>query len=80
MWQIKRMQPSTVKLLDIVALLEERPKDGMASGQVGTIVELHSPEAFDVEFLDSSGRTIGLVTLKRSEVLLLRHEPATTAA
>ena len=74
------MNQSAVKLLDVVALLEERPNDGLASGQVGTVVELHSPAAFDVEFLDSTGRTIGLVTLQRPEVLLLRHEPATTAA
>ncbi len=71
------MQNGTIKLFDVVALLEERPKDGLARGQVGTIVEVHSPEAFEVEFLDSQGRTIALVTVKRSELLVLRHEPAT---
>ena len=69
------MQNSAVKLLDIVALLEDRPKDGLASGQVGTVVEVYRPDAFEVEFLDSEGRTISLLTLKRSEFLLLRHEP-----
>ena len=63
------MQNGPVKLLDVVALLAARPQDGLAFGQVGTVVELHSPEAFEVEFLDSQGRTISLATLKRTEIL-----------
>ena len=55
---------------------EACPQDGLATGQVGTVVETHSPEAFDVEFLDSQGRTISLATLKRTEILVLRHQPA----
>jgi hypothetical protein len=70
----------SVKLLDVVALLEDRPKDGLASGQVGTVVEVHSPDGFEVEFLDSQGRTIALVTLKRSDFLVLRHEPTASAS
>ncbi len=69
------MQNGSVKLLDVVAVLEARPLDGLASGHVGTVVEMHSPEAFEVEFLDSQGRTISLATLKRTEILVLRHEP-----
>jgi len=80
MWQIDAMKPAAIKLHDVVALLEERPQDGLASGQVGTVVELHSPEAFEVEFLDLSGRTIALVPLQRADVLVLRHEFSTTAA
>ena len=73
------MQNGAVKLLDVVALLEDRPKNGLASGQVGTVVEVYPPDAFEVEFLDSEGRTISLLTLKRSEFLLLRHEPVSQA-
>ena len=73
------MHNGTIKLFDVVALLEERPQDGLARGQVGTVVEVHSPEAFEAEFLDSQGRTIALVTVRRSELLVLRHEPATAA-
>jgi hypothetical protein len=70
------VQNGAVKLLDVVALLEERPDEGLASGQVGTVVEVYPPDAFEVEFLDSEGHTISLQTLKRSEFLVLRHEPA----
>ena len=70
------MQNEPVKLLDVIAVLQARPQDGLALGQVGTVVEVYSPGAFEVEFLDSQDRTIALVPVKRSEVLLLRHEAA----
>lgn len=54
------MQNTPIKLLDVVALLEDKPDAGFVSGQVGTVVEVHSPEAFDVEFLDANGRTIAV--------------------
>ena len=69
------VQNGPLKLLDVVALLEDRPQDGLVSGQMGTVVEVYSPDAFEVEFLDSQGRTVALVALKRSEILVLRHEP-----
>ncbi len=69
------MQNEPVKLLDVIALLQARPQDGLALGQVGPVVEVYSPDSFKVEFLDSQGRTIALAPVKRPEVLLLRHEP-----
>jgi hypothetical protein len=68
------VQNGAVKLLDVVALLEDRPQQGLASGQVGTVVEIYPPDAFEVEFLDSEGNTISLSTLKRCDFLVLRHE------
>jgi hypothetical protein len=74
------VQNGAVKLLDVVALLDDRPEDGLASGQVGTVVEVYSPDAVEVEFLDSEGHTISLLTLKRAEFLVLRHEPVRSAS
>ena len=76
---LRNMQNGPVKLLDVVALLEARPQDGLVSGQMGTVVEVHSPEAFEVEFLDSQGRTLALATLKRTDLLVLHHEPVEAA-
>ena len=73
------MRNTPIKLLDVVAVLEDKPDAGLVSGQVGTVVEVHSPEAFDVEFLDANGRTIALTELRRDELLVLRNEPALTA-
>jgi hypothetical protein len=48
-------------------------------GQVGTVVEVLGPDVFEVEFLDSNGKTIAVTELKRPEVLVLKHEPAVAA-
>ncbi|MBI3735177.1 DUF4926 domain-containing protein [Candidatus Sumerlaeota bacterium] len=68
------MQTTPAKLLDVVALLDDKPSEGLVAGQVGTIVEIHSPGVFEVEFLDSDGRTIALAELRREELLVLKHE------
>lgn len=73
------MQDTPVKLLDVVALLGDKPEEGLVAGQVGTVVEVLAPGVFEVEFLDSQGRTVGLAGLRRAELLALRHEPAVAA-
>ncbi len=73
------MQSTPVKLLDVVALLDDKPEEGLVAGQVGTVVEVLAPGVFEVEFLDSSGRTAGLAELRREELLALKHEPAVAA-
>jgi hypothetical protein len=73
------MQSTPVKLLDVVALLGDKPEEGLVAGQVGTVVEVLAPGVFEVEFLDSNGRTAGLAELRREELLALKHEPAVAA-
>jgi hypothetical protein len=51
-----------------------RPADNLVAGQVGTVVEVLAPGIFEVEFLDASGRTVALTELRRSELLVLKHE------
>lgn len=69
------MRQEPVKLLDVVALLVDKPEEGLASGHVGTVVEVFSLDAFEVEFLDPAGHTFALTELKRDEMLVLKHEP-----
>jgi hypothetical protein len=73
------MQNTPVKLLDVVALLGDKPEAGLVAGQVGTVVEVLAPGVFEVEFLDSNGRTVGLAELRREELLALKHEAAVAA-
>jgi hypothetical protein len=47
------MQNTPVKLLDVVALLGDKPEEGLVAGQVGTVVEILGPGVFEVEFLNS---------------------------
>ncbi len=37
------MRNEPVKLLDVVALLVDKPADGLVSGHVGTVVEVFRP-------------------------------------
>jgi len=73
------MQNAPVKLLDVVALLEDKPAEGLIAGQVGTVVEVFAPDAFEVEFLQSNGKTMALAELKRTDLLVLKHEAAVSA-
>jgi hypothetical protein len=64
-----------MKLLDVVALLQDLPELGLIRGQVGTIVEMYEPDVFEVEFSDSNGHTYALETLPASVLMLLHHQP-----
>jgi hypothetical protein len=73
------VQTIPAKLLDVIALLADKPEQRLSSGQVGTIVEALAPDVFEVEFCDGEGRTLGFAELRRSDFLVLRHEPALAA-
>jgi Domain of unknown function (DUF4926) len=63
-----------MKLLDIVALLEDLPEVGLLRGQVGTIVEEYEFDVFEVEFSDKNGRSYAIETLSSSQLLVLHHQ------
>jgi hypothetical protein len=71
--------PQRFQLYDVVTLTVDLPAHGLVRGQVGTIVEQYSPEAFEVEFVDNGGRTYALVPLKSRQLLVLQYEPARAA-
>jgi hypothetical protein len=64
-----------MKLLDVVALLEDLPNYQLYRGQVGTIVEVYEPKIFEVEFSDLNGRTYALETLTENQLMVLYHHP-----
>ena len=64
-----------MKLLDVVALLEDLPELELYRGQVGTIVEEYEPGVFEVEFSDTEGRSYALETLKQKQLMVLYHYP-----
>ncbi len=66
---------SNPKLLDVVALLNDKPDKNLSKGQVGTIVEQLDEDVFEVEFIDTkTGDTIALETLKSNELILLHFQ------
>lgn len=76
----------TPQLLDVVVLTRDMPGEGLRRGDLGTIVEVHSADAFIVEFVAASGRTQALVTLGPADVRavadndLVTVRPATAKA
>jgi hypothetical protein len=65
-----------VKLLDVVALTEDLPESKLERGQVGTVVEVLAPDAYEVEFIDNDGRTYAEIAVKKDKLLVLHYEPA----
>lgn len=65
----------SIHLLDIVALTEDLPEQGLRRGQVGTVVEELADDVFEVEFSDNEGRTYAMLPLGASQLIVLRYEP-----
>ena len=59
------------KLLDTVALTHDLPAARLRSGDVGAVVEVLAPDAYEVEFVAASGRTQAVVTLSSADIRAL---------
>ena len=69
-----------IEMHAVVALLEDRPGDGLIRGQVGTVVENWAPDVSEVEFSDDNGRAYAMVALKADQFMRLHHSPRHQAA
>lgn len=65
-----------IHVLDVVAVTEDIPDHGLLRGQVGTVVEVHGSDVFEVEFADNEGKTYAMLPLKVSQLLVLHYQPA----
>ena len=52
---------------------------GLVIGQVGTIVVIYAPDAFEVGFCTTQGTTIALTKLAHTDFLVLRHDAVLAA-
>jgi hypothetical protein len=71
---------SKLELLSLVALLRDSPEHGLIRGQVGTVVDLLSPEMAEVEFSDDDGRAYAMAALPAEELIRLHHRRLDTVA
>jgi hypothetical protein len=72
-------KPSSIHLLDVVALTVDRPQDNLWRGQVGTVVEiLADGSVFEVEFSDREGRVYESLGLRPEHIMVLQFEPSST--
>lgn len=70
-----------IKLLDVVALLEDVPGEGLHRGEVGTVVEVFTdkpdlPGALLVEFSDRNGESYAFASLSPQQLVKLRYRDA----
>ncbi len=72
MSNIVKKQP---ELLDVVALLDGVPEKSLASGQVGTVVEVLDAASLLVEFSDEEGRPYAITPVPQSQLLVLHYVP-----
>ena len=57
---------------DVVALTQDRPDEGLSTGDVGAIVHCHrTGDAYEVEFVNEQGRTKCVATVPASQLIKL---------
>jgi hypothetical protein len=66
--------PSLFKELDTVVLLRDLPDSNLKAGDLGAIVHVHSPDAFEVEFVTAAGGTQALLTLQAADLRAVRED------
>ena len=64
-----------LRVLEVVALMEDRPEAGLFRGHVGTVAEPLRGNVFEVEFSDDDGKTYALVPVPADQLLVLHHRP-----
>jgi hypothetical protein len=70
---------TSIHLLDVVALTSDVPDRGLLRGQVGTVVEVLSPDIFEVEFSDDEGHAYAQLALRDSQLMVLHYQPQRAA-
>ena len=54
---------------DTVVLIKDPPAEGLAKGDMGTVVMVHEGgKAFEVEFVTPTGDTLGVLTFTADEI------------
>lgn len=62
------------KELDTVVLVHDIPEAGLKAGDLGAIVQVYSPEDFEVEFVTAAGGTQALLTLAAVDLRAVRED------
>jgi hypothetical protein len=58
----------SIRELDSVVLERDLPEHGLRKGDLGAVVQLYSPDSFEIEFVRASGSTQALVHLTRADI------------
>jgi Domain of unknown function (DUF4926) len=62
---------------DLVALLIDLPDADLIRGDVGTVAMIHgAQQGFEVEFVNASGKTIAVETLRQNQIKKIDQQKA----
>lgn len=75
MEEANRADRNGPSVLDVVALLCDVPAQGLARGQVGTVVENLGGDSALIEFSDDEGRAYAIAPVRRNDLLVLHYVP-----
>ncbi len=59
------------ELLDVIELLVDLPEATLQAGDQGTIVEIYSDRAYEVEFANAEGETLALQVLEPEQFIVI---------
>ncbi len=62
-----------IKVLDVVAVVEDIPEHGLRRGEVGTVVDRWKDGAYEVEFSDDTGEAYAFAALRTAQLIPLYH-------
>lgn len=68
-----------IKVLDVVAVLEDVPQHGLLRGEVGTVLELWKDGAFEVGVQLHIGKSLRLRTLTPAPLQRISRDPSRVA-
>ena len=68
------IKTNEIRLLDVVALTLDIPEQKLLRGEIGTVVECYSSDAYEVEFVAEDGYSYALLTLQSDQILPLRQK------
>lgn len=55
-------------MLDTVVLTHDLSEHGLRAGDLGAVVEVYGEDGVEVEFVQASGQTLALLTLRASDL------------
>lgn len=64
-----------MKVLDVVALVEDVAAHNLYRGHVGTLVDEWELGMFEVEFADTNGVAYAMVALRSEQLMVLSWQP-----
>ena len=56
---------------DVIELVTDIPEKGLPAGRQGTIVHVHSNQAYEVEFIDETGETLELLAMYPEQFIVV---------